>query len=130
MSTTHIEFKSYEEFVLFLLIHIANADHMFKLDEAIVILTKMEDMFDTEDGVDKLLSIFMQMQDSYDQLKDDDISGIIKSHLVKFKITQDNADRLFNELYEVVNADGHIHENETQAVERIKKLVIEAYEEQ
>ncbi|HAA15489.1 MAG TPA: hypothetical protein DCE41_28815 [Cytophagales bacterium] len=116
-------FEKYEEFLLFLLIHIANADHMFKLDEAIVILTKMEDMFDTENGVDKLLSIFMQMQDNYDKLSNDEISEVIKENLVKFDIKDDLADRLFNELYEVVNADGHIHENETKAIERIKKLV-------
>jgi len=116
-------FEKYEEFLLFLLIHIANADHMFKLDEAIVILTKMEDMFDTENGVDKLLSIFMQMQDNYDKLSNDEISDVIKLNLAKFDIKDDLADRLFNELYEVVNADGHIHENETKAIERIKKLV-------
>ncbi|MEL6536242.1 MAG: TerB family tellurite resistance protein [Bacteroidota bacterium] len=116
-------FEKYEEFLLFLLIHIANADHMFKLDEAIVILTKMEDMFDTENGVDKLLSIFMQMQDNYDKLSNDEISDVIKINLTKFDIKDDLADRLFNELYEVVNADGHIHENETKAIERIKKLV-------
>lgn len=116
-------FDKYEEFLLFLLIHIANADHMFKLDEAIVILSKMEDMFDTDNGVDKLLSIFMQMQDDYDKLSNDQILEIIKNNFGQFDIKDEMADRLFNELYEVVNADGHIHENETKAIERIKKLV-------
>lgn len=125
MSTDHnTAFDNYEEFVLFLLIHIANADHMFKLDEAIVILTKMEDMFDTDQGVDKLLNIFMQMQDQYDGLSSDQITVVIKENVDKFKIKGDLADRLFNELYEVVNADGHIHENETKAIERIKKIVM------
>lgn len=124
MSTSNLKsFDRYEEFLLFLLIHIANADHMFKLDEAIVILAKMEDLFDTTDGVDKLLGIFMQMQDEYDSLSNEEIIKVIQSNFQKFDIQEEMADRLFNELYEVVNADGHIHENETKAIERIKQLI-------
>lgn len=124
MEKDHI-FAKYEEFILFLLIHIGNADYSLKGAEIEVILSKMEDYFIDIDDTDELRSKFIQFKDEYEELSDSVINNIIYSNYLHFNKKEIHATRIINDLQEVIMADGFIHDMETKAFDQVKKLLNE-----
>ncbi|GAB3338250.1 hypothetical protein GCM10027429_23250 [Marivirga atlantica] len=122
MEKQHI-FDQYQEFILFLLIHVGNSDYSLKSAEIEVILSKMEDYFPDIEDTDELRSTFISYQDDYQELNDSDINHIIYHNYLHFKDKHVNANRIMNDLNEVIMADGLIHEMETKALESLKKLL-------
>lgn len=122
MNEHHI-FKQYQDYIIFLLVHIANSDFSMKGAEIEVIISKMEDYFPDVEDLDKLRSKFVNMQESYEALSDSDINHLIYHNYLNFKDTEVNAQRIVNDLQEVILADGLIHERETKTFESIKKLL-------
>ncbi len=122
MKKQHI-FNVYQEFILFLLIHVGNSDYKLNSEEIEVILSKMEDYFSDVEDIDQLRNKFIAYQDVYQELSDSDINHIIYYNYLHFKEKQLNADRIMSDLQEVIMADGLIHEMETKTFEAIKKLL-------
>jgi uncharacterized tellurite resistance protein B-like protein len=122
MDKHHI-FNEYQEFILFLLIHVGNSDYSLKSAEIEVILSKMEDYFPDVEETDELRSTFVNYQDNYQELNDSDINHIIYSNYLHYKDKAINANRILNDLNEVIMADGLIHEMETKTLESLKKLL-------
>ena len=116
MNKEHI-FKKCEEFILFLLLHIANSDYSLKLEEIEVILAKMEGYFPDVEDTDKLRSTFVSFEDAYQELSDSDINHIIYYNYLHYRDERINAERIMNDLIEVILADGLIHERETKTIE-------------
>lgn len=119
----HHLFNNYESFILFLLIHIGSSDHSLKGSEIEVILSKMEDYFPDIEDMDDIREKFITFKDEYEELSDSDINHIIYHNYLHNKNNNINADRIINDLQEVIMADGYIHEMETKAVEAVKKLL-------
>ncbi|MBK6266244.1 TerB family tellurite resistance protein [Marivirga sp. S37H4] len=122
MNKHHI-FDQYQEFIIFLLIHVGNSDFSLKGAEIEVILAKMEDYFPDIDDMDELRNEFVNIQDEYEELNDSDINHLIYHNYLNFRDKQINAVRILNDLQEVIMADGLIHERETKTFESIKKLL-------
>ncbi|MFT4804021.1 MAG: putative tellurite resistance protein B-like protein [Marivirga sp.] len=122
MDKHHI-FSAYQEFILFLLIHVGNSDYSLKSAEIEVILSKMEDYFPDIEESDELRSTFVNYQDNYQELNDSDINHIIYNNYLHYKDREINANRMLNDLNEVIMADGLIHEMETKTLESLKKLL-------
>ncbi len=122
MDKHHI-FDQYQEFIIFLLIHVANSDFSLKAAEIEVILGKMEDYFPEIEDMDELRSKFINVQDNYNELNDSDINHLIYHNYLNFRDKEINTMRIVNDLQEVIMADGLIHERETKAFESIKKLL-------
>ncbi len=113
-------FETQEEFILFLFLHIANADFSVGQSEIDVILTKMEDIFPVELDIHEL---FISMKDYYDKLENADIERVIVENFKKFKLGLSNTDRILNDIYEIITADGIIQETETAAIDKIRSLI-------
>ena len=122
MDKQHI-FKQYQDFIIFLLVHIANSDFSMKGAEIEVIISKMEDYFPDVEDLDKLRSKFVNIQEAYESLNDSDINHLIYYNYLGFKDTAVHPERIVNDLQEVILADGLIHERETKTFESIKKLL-------
>jgi uncharacterized tellurite resistance protein B-like protein len=119
----HYLFKEYQEFIIFLLIHIGNADYTLTGPEIEVILSKMEDYFPDVDEMDTLRNKFIYYKDEYEEMNDTDINHLIYDNYLKFRDQQINSQRILNDLQEVIMADGLIHDKETKTFESIKKLL-------
>jgi uncharacterized tellurite resistance protein B-like protein len=122
MDKHHI-FKNYESFILFLLIHVGSSDYSLKGSEIEVILSKMEDYFPDIEDMDQLRSKFVALKDEYEEQSDSDINHIIYHNYLHYKNDRINANRIMNDLQEVIMADGFIHDMETKTIEAIKKLL-------
>ena len=122
MDKHHI-FEQYQEFISFLLIHVGNSDYSLKTSEIEVILSKMEDYFPEIEDTDELRTKFVSFQDNYESLSDSDINHIIYHNYLHYKDKEINANRIMNDLNEVIMADGLIHDMETKTLESLKKLL-------
>ena len=122
MDKHHI-FEQYQEFISFLLIHVGNSDYSLKTSEIEVILSKMEDYFPEIEDTDELRTKFVSFQDNYESLSDSDINHIIYHNYLHYKDREINANRIMNDLNEVIMADGLIHDMETKTLESLKKLL-------
>ena len=119
----HYIFKNYESFILVLLIHVGGSDYSLKGSEIEVILSKMEDYFRDIEDKDELRLKFITLKDEYEELADSDINHIIYQNYLHYKQNKINAERIMNDLQEVVMADGLIHDMETKTMESVKKLL-------
>lgn len=122
LKSGHI-FDTYQEFILFLFIHLASADYSFKANEIEVILNKMEDYFPEVDDTDSLYNIFINLKDEYEDLNDEEINQIIFDNYHKHKNEGGSKDRILIDLHEIISADGYIHEQETRVLEHLKSLL-------
>ena len=77
---------------------------------------------DIED-MDQLRSKFVSLKDEYEELSDSDINHIIYHNYLNYRNDKINANRIMNDLQEVIMADGFIHDMETKTMEAIKKLL-------
>lgn len=113
-------FENQEEFILFLFIHIASADFSVGHSEVDVILAKMEDIFPVELDIH---DYFIIMKDYYDKLNNDTIEKVIVENFRKFKLGLSNTDRILNDIYEIISADGIIQETETAVIDKLRKML-------
>jgi uncharacterized tellurite resistance protein B-like protein len=122
MTKEHL-FNTYGEYILFLFIHVANADFTVKGSEIDVILSKMEDYFPEEHSSDFLRDLFVKLSSEYDSLNDSDIKNIIYNNYKKFQESASTTGRVFVDLHEVINADGYIDETEVKVLQELKSLL-------
>jgi uncharacterized tellurite resistance protein B-like protein len=122
MTKEHL-FETYGEYILFLFIHVANADFTVKGTEIDVILQKMEDYFPEIESEDELRDMFVRLTSEYDNLNDSDINNVIYSNFKKFEASHAATSRILVDLHEIINADGYIDESETKVLEDLKNLL-------
>jgi len=114
------DFNTYEAFLLFLYLHIASADYKVQASEIDVILNKIQYMFSEDTD---LVKMFISQKDQYDRMSNEVIDETIRRNLHTYCENQQKADRIFSDLFEIITADGLIHETETQAIEQIRRLM-------
>lgn len=113
--------NSFADFVLFLYIHMAHADGEYHPSEEEAILNKVPKLYPTEgDPVGKLKAAFA----SYKGVKHDDIKGIIHDtfhHFPHIKFSQKY--KVYTDMFDIVHADGKVHEAEERALAELKEII-------
>jgi uncharacterized tellurite resistance protein B-like protein len=112
---------NFQDFVLFLYIHMALADNFLHPSEEEVILTKMAKLFPTEANPKKK---FDEAVAYYKTLNAEQAMDIIQStfkHFDQVKFAQKY--KVYTDMYDVVNADGKIEEAEKIALDALKKVI-------
>lgn len=112
---------NFQDFVLFLYIHMALADNFLHPSEEEVILTKMAKLFPTEANPKKK---FDEAVVYYETLSAEQAMDIIQStfkHFDQVKFAQKY--KVYTDMYDVVNADGKIEEAEKIALDALKKVI-------
>jgi uncharacterized tellurite resistance protein B-like protein len=112
--------KSFADFVLFLYIHMAHADGDYHTSEEKVILNKMEKLFQEQEIARKLEAALRE----YGTLSQDMIPQIIRQTFKHFKdITLSQKYEVYNDLYEIIHADGKVDESETHTLNELKEVI-------
>ncbi|MCC5921304.1 MAG: TerB family tellurite resistance protein [Cyclobacteriaceae bacterium] len=119
--SSNFTLNNYNEFLLFLYIHISESDFTAQRKEVELILEKMEFIFsENEDHYD----IFMNMRENYEKLNFEEVEKVIMQTYDRYKLQYDKmSDKIFKDLYEIVLADGHVDQFETKALNRLKELI-------
>lgn len=113
-------FNSYQEYLLFLFIYLANSDFNFHLLETNAILSKMKNLFPPQFDVKDL---YNNIKEKYDGLDLEEIEALVEENLPLFKSQLSDTEKLFEDLYDIITSDGIIQDYEIEAFDKIKRLM-------
>ena len=113
--------KTFADFVLFLYVHMAHSDGEYHSSEEKAILEKIPKLFPNEgDPKGKLHQAVLQ----YRGVKAHEIKKVIKetfNHFDHIKFAQKY--KVYTDMYDIVHADGKIHEYEERALKELKDII-------
>ncbi len=111
----------FQDFVLFLYVHIALADNFLHPSEQDVILDKMHKLFPTEANPKKKFDLAVA---EYHALDPAMVTAVIQDSFRYFdKVTFSQKYKVYTEMYDVVNADGKVEESEKIALDALKDII-------
>ena len=115
--------KSFNDFILFLYIHISQADSTYDPTEIQVIKTKMSGLFTDEVDFEKKLYNTIRQYNSFDK---SNLQSLFQDTLNHFHFNSDGSlekTQVFRDLQEIIGADGKIDTAESHALETLKQMI-------
>lgn len=113
--------NSFADFVLFLYIHMAHADGEYHRSENEAILQKVPKLYPTEGDPKAKLK---EALDQYKLVKQADIKNIIHDTFLHFdKIKFSQKYKVYTDMFDIVHADGKVHEAEERALKELKTII-------
>ncbi len=113
--------NNFQDFVLFLYIHMALADNYLHPSEEEVILSKMTKLFPTESNHKEKFDAALKSYKTLDHAKAMGIIHDTFKHFNQVKFTQKY--KVYTDMYDVVNADGKVEESEKIALDALKEII-------
>ncbi len=113
--------NNFQDFVLFLYIHMALADNYLHPAEEEVILGKMAKLFPTETNPKQKFDAALL---NYKTLLHNEVMDIIRGTFKQFdhvKFAQKY--KVYTDMYDVINADGKVEESEKNALDLLKEII-------
>jgi uncharacterized tellurite resistance protein B-like protein len=113
--------RQFQDFILFLYIHMAMSDGSFHSSEELVILNKMTKLFPSESDLKNKLEIAVMEYRSLDTAM---AMNVIKASFQFFdKVTFAQKYKVYADMYDIVNADGKVEESEKHALDGLKEII-------
>jgi uncharacterized tellurite resistance protein B-like protein len=112
--------STFSDFVLFLYVHMANADGEYHPKEHDVILEKMSKLFpeaDHQKHLDKAIA-------EYNSIDKSELKELIKHTFEKFSsIKFSQKYKVYRDMFDIIHADGKVDERETVAINELKAII-------
>lgn len=113
--------KTFNDFVLFLYVHMAFADGEFHPLERDVIRGKMSKLFPDLTNTDKKLEDAVK---EYHRVEKPKLINLIKETFHHFRAVKSVYKyRIYSDMYDIINADGKVDESETRALDELKQII-------
>ena len=112
---------NFQDFVLFLYLHMAHSDGSMHSQEENIVREKMQKLF--PEGTDLNLK-FEEARAAYQAIKPEEVPAIIKvtfDHYkdIKFAVKY----KVYTDMYDIINADGKVDESETSALDLLRRVI-------
>lgn len=115
--------NSFADFVLFLYIHMAHADGEYHQDEENVISYKLKKLFPRETDLNKKLEAGKAIYKGLG-LPHSQISGLIRDTFRQYPgIMFSQKYHVYTDMYDIIHADGKVHEAEQRALDELKEII-------
>jgi len=113
--------SQFQDFILFLYIHMAISDGSIHSSEEQVILNKMTKLFPDESDLKKKLQLALTEYRALDPVM---IGDVIRESFKHFdKVTFAQKYKVYADMYDIVNADGKVEESEKHALDGLKEII-------
>lgn len=113
--------KSFEDFILFIYVHMSQADESYDPTELSTIKKKMEGLFSEEIDVEKKLYTTIREYNSFDKKKLTDLFEATFRHFDDDStVLKDN---FYTDLNEIILADGKIVDAEARALKALQAII-------
>lgn len=113
--------SSFSDFILFIYVHMSEADHDYTPEEMAVIKSKMMTLFPAGTDFEKKLYTTIRTYNSFDKSKLNDLFEDTFHHFIKDGFAEKN--KVYADLQEIISADGRIDKSETSALNALKKII-------
>ena len=111
--------STFEDFLLFLYVHISRADSNYDPKEMEVIQEKMKGLYPNKIDFDKKLYLTLREYKTFDKAK---LPELFNNTLDHFKAGKDK-DKIFADLTDIISADGKVQPAETNALDALKQTI-------
>lgn len=112
-----VAFQSFAEFAAFLMVHVARADGQWHHLEESVLHEKLG--YFTSNG-EQILTQMMALYPSIDKTK---LPDFLRENFERLEpVSDQDRQELVRSLYAIVNADGRVHEEETQIMKLLREF--------
>jgi len=114
--------ETFSDFIVFLYVHMSHADESYDPSELAAIKGKMKSMF--PEGTDIERKLYMALRE-YNALGRSALSDLIDESFRHFSgdPTAIVSEDLYNDLCEIMQADGKVDQSEASALETLKKVI-------
>ncbi len=114
----HSDFK---DFILFLYVHISRADENYDPDEMQTIKKKIEGLVGKDADIEKKLYIAIREYNSFDKTK---LTALFNDSFKHFSNNENVLkSNFYNDLNEIILADGKVQDAETKALSALKEII-------
>jgi len=110
---------TFEDFLLFLYVHMSRSDSNYDPKEMAVIQEKMNGLYPSKVDFDKKLYLTLREYKDFDKTK---LTELFVDTVTHFKAGKDK-EKIFSDLADIVKADGYVQTSETNALESLKKTI-------
>lgn len=111
--------STFPDFILFLYIHLSQADSSYDPKELATIKDKMKIIFPSSIDFEKKLYQAIREYNAFDKSKFDDL---VKATAMHFK-SEKASKQVLDSFQDIVNADGTVGTEETKALEVLKQII-------
>jgi uncharacterized tellurite resistance protein B-like protein len=113
--------NNFEEFALFLYVHMAHTDGSLHPSEEGMILNKISKLFPEEQNARaKLDEVILK----YNELEQEEVLETIRASFNYFyDVTFAQKYKVYTDMYDVINADGKVDEAEKKALDALKEII-------
>lgn len=112
--------NKFEDFIIFLYVHMSRADENYDPKEMATIKEKMKEIFDGED-VEKKLYVAIREYNTFDRAK---LNELFKDTFSHFNEDQNlSKNNFLSDLNDIMLADGKVVREETKALEALKGII-------
>jgi uncharacterized tellurite resistance protein B-like protein len=113
--------NSYPDFVVFLYVHLSQADSSYDPSELAAIKSKMKTLYPADTDLEKKLYTTIREYNSFDKSKLSELFLQTAKHFgQKSDLPKGN---VFEAMQDIVRADGKVDQSETKALETLKQLI-------
>jgi uncharacterized tellurite resistance protein B-like protein len=113
--------SSFKDFILFLYVHMSQADETYDPNEMAIIKQKIAGLFDKHADIEKKLYIAIREYNSFEK---ENLSQLFKDSFEHFGDDEGvSKNTFYNDLNEIMLADGRILHSETRALEALKEII-------
>ena len=113
--------NSLPDFILFVYVHMSEADHNYDPNEMAVIQGKMAALFPNEVDFEKKLYTTIREYNAFDKSNLNELFQDSFDHFAKDEFKQKN--QLYHDLQEIIMADGKIEQSEAKALNALKEII-------
>ena len=112
--------STFPDFILFLYVHMSRADDNYDPTELAAIKSKMNGLFSANTDLEKKLYQTIRDYNSFDKNK---LTELFSDSIQHFSNTSSVDTHLFDDLREIIQADGKVDQSETNALDVLKRII-------
>jgi hypothetical protein len=113
--------KSFQDFILFLYVHMSQADESYDPNELATIKKKIEGLFPTQTDVERKLYTSIREYNSFDKSKLTDLFEATFKHFNGDETVLKN--NFYTDLNEIILADGKVMDAEAKALNALQSII-------
>ena len=112
---------NFQDFVLFLYLHMAHADGSMHQQEESIVREKMKKLFPEGEDLD---AHFNRALEQYRNSPKEQIPVIIRDSFDHFNsVTFSAKYRVYTDMYDIINADGRVDQYEKNALDQLREII-------
>jgi uncharacterized tellurite resistance protein B-like protein len=112
--------KTIEDFIVFLYVHISQADDMYDPNEMAIIKSKMKRLYPEGTDIEQKLYMTIREYNTFDRSK---LTDLFQRSIEHFGREGALATAVLSDLSDIIMADGKVKADETRSLDRLRTII-------